>query len=92
MNTHTPTPPTLNLLPLPTPLRRTPQHRTKPTQRHSLSSSIIIQRIQQQPQMVIEIILVFPQHIRQIIQLLRIIYFHFFRYLRRYFVPVRGEC
>ena len=31
--------------PLPSPLSRTPEHRTKPTQRHRLRSRIIIQRI-----------------------------------------------
>ena len=58
-------------------LSRTPKHRTKPTLRHRLRSRIIIQRIQQQPQMVIKIILILPQHIIQIIQFLGIIGFQF---------------
>ena len=74
--------------PLPSPLRRTPQYRTKPTQRHRFRSRIIIQRIQQQPQMVIEIILIFSQHVIQIIQFLGIVGFQFVGDLSGSFVPV----
>lgn len=68
----------IGILPCPCPSPKTlatashgaSQNGTEPTQRHRLSRRVVVQGIQQQPQMVLEVAFVLAQHVVQIVQLL----------------------